>query len=41
MKPLSLVIAFTPLIVFSLLSRVVPHGCIGVSRVAAAAIRGA
>jgi len=26
MKPLSLIIAFTPLIVFSLLSRVLPHG---------------
>jgi hypothetical protein len=26
MKPLSLIIAFTPLIVFSLLSPVLPHG---------------
>jgi hypothetical protein len=31
MKPLSLIIAFTPLIVFSLLSRVLPHGYIGVA----------
>ena len=37
MKPLSLIIAFTPLIVFSLLSRVLPHGDIGVAGLVAAA----
>jgi hypothetical protein len=36
MKPLSLIIAFTPLIVFSLLSRVLPHGYIGVAGLVAA-----
>jgi hypothetical protein len=36
MKPRSLIIAFTPLIVFSLLSRVLPHGYIGVAGVVAA-----
>jgi hypothetical protein len=35
-KPLSLIIAFTPLIVFSLLSRVLPHGYIGVAGLVAA-----
>jgi hypothetical protein len=35
-KPLSLVIAFTPLIIFSLLSRVLPHGYIGVAGLVAA-----
>jgi hypothetical protein len=36
MKPLSLIIAFTPLIVFSLLSRALPHGDIGVAGLVAA-----
>jgi hypothetical protein len=36
MKPLSLIIAFTPVIVFSLLSRVLPHGYIGVAGLVAA-----
>jgi hypothetical protein len=36
MKPLSLIIAFTPLIIFSLLSRVLPHGYIGVAGLVAA-----
>ena len=36
MKPLSRIIAFTPLIVFSLLSRVLPHGYIGVAGLVAA-----
>ena len=36
MKPLSLIIAFTPLIVFSLLSRVLPHDYIGVAGLVAA-----
>ena len=36
MKPLSLIIAFTPLIVFSLLARVLPHGDIGVAGLVAA-----
>src|SRR5580698_1847952 len=38
MKPLSLVLAFLPLIVFSLLSRVLPHGDIGVAGLVAAVI---
>jgi MFS family permease len=36
MKPLSLIVAFTPLIVFSLLARVLPHGAIGVAGLVAA-----
>jgi hypothetical protein len=35
-KPLSLIIAFTPLIIFSLLSRGLPHGYIGVAGLVAA-----
>jgi hypothetical protein len=38
MKPLTLILAFTPLIAFSLLSRFLPHGYIGVAGLAAAAI---
>jgi hypothetical protein len=36
MKPLALILAFAPLIVFSLLSRFLPHGYIGVAGLAAA-----
>ena len=38
MKPLTLILAFLPLIAFSLLSRFLPHGYIGVAGLAAAAI---
>jgi hypothetical protein len=38
MKPLTLVLAFLPLIVFSALARFLPHGSIGVAALAAAAI---
>jgi hypothetical protein len=38
MKPLTLVLAFLPLIAFSLLSRVLPHGYIGVAGLVAAVI---
>jgi hypothetical protein len=38
MKPLTLVLAFLPLIVSSLLSRFLPHGDIGVAGLAAAVI---
>ena len=38
MKPLSLILAFAPLIVFSLLSRFLPHGYIGVAGLAAALV---
>jgi hypothetical protein len=38
MKTLSLILAFLPLIVFSLLSRFLPHGYIGVAGLAAAVI---
>ena len=34
MKPLTLILAFTPLIVFSLLARLLPHGDIGVAGLA-------
>jgi hypothetical protein len=36
LKPLSLILAFLPLIVFSLLSRLLPHGYIGVAALVAA-----
>ncbi len=36
MKPLALILAFAPLIVFSVLSRFLPHGYIGVAGLAAA-----
>jgi intracellular septation protein A len=36
MKPLALILAFGPLIVFSLLARFLPHGYIGVAALAAA-----
>ena len=36
MKPLTLILAFTPLILFSLLSRFLPHGDIGVAGLVAA-----
>jgi intracellular septation protein A len=36
MKPLTLILAFTPLIVFSLLARLLPHGYIGVAALIAA-----
>jgi hypothetical protein len=35
MKPLTLILAFTPLIVFSLLARLLPHGYIGVAALVA------
>jgi hypothetical protein len=38
MKPLTLILAFLPLIAFSLLSKYLPHGYIGVAGLAAAAI---
>jgi hypothetical protein len=38
MKPLALILAFLPLIAFSLLSRVLPHGDIGVAGLVAAVI---
>jgi hypothetical protein len=38
MKPLTLIFAFLPLVVFSLLSRFLPHGDIGVAGLAAALI---
>jgi hypothetical protein len=38
MKPLTLILAFLPLTAFSLLSRFLPHGDIGVAGLAAAAI---
>ena len=38
MKSLTLILAFLPLIVFSLLSRFLPHGYIGIAGLAAAAI---
>ena len=38
MKPLSLILAFLPLIAFSLLSRVLPHGYIGVAGIVSAVI---
>ena len=38
MKPLTLILAFLPLIAFSLLSRVLPHGYIGVAGLVAAVI---
>jgi intracellular septation protein A len=38
MKPVTLVLAFLPLIVFSLLSRFLPHGDIGIAGLAAAVI---
>jgi uncharacterized membrane protein YfcA len=37
MKPLTLILAFTPLIVFSLLARLLPHGDIGVAALVAVA----
>src|ERR1700722_7101032 len=36
MKPVTLILAFLPLIVFSLLSRFLPHGDIGIAGLAAA-----
>jgi hypothetical protein len=38
MKPLTLILAFMPLIVFSVLSRFLPHGYIGVAALVAAAV---
>ena len=38
MKPLTLILAFLPLIVFSLLSRLLPHGDIGIAGLAAALV---
>jgi hypothetical protein len=38
MKPLALILAFLPLIAFSLLSRVLPHGDIGIAALVAAVI---
>jgi hypothetical protein len=38
MKPLPLILSFLPLIVFSLLARLLPHGDIGVAALAAAVI---
>ena len=38
MKPLTLILAFLPLIAFSLLSRFLPHGYIGIAGLAAALI---
>ena len=38
MKTLTLILAFLPLIAFSLLSRFLPHGYIGVAGLAAAVI---
>jgi hypothetical protein len=38
MKPLTLILAFLPLITFSLLSRLLPHGYIGIAGLAAAVI---
>ena len=38
MKPLTLILAFLPLIVFSLLSRFLPHGDIGIAGLAAAVV---
>jgi DNA-binding HxlR family transcriptional regulator len=38
MKPLALILAFLPLIAFSLLSRVLPHGDIGIAGLVAAVI---
>ena len=38
MKSLTLVLAFLPLIVFSLLARFLPHGYIGIAGLAAAAV---
>jgi hypothetical protein len=38
MKPLTLILAFLPLIAFSLLARLLPHGYIGVAGLAAAVI---
>ena len=38
MKPLTLILAFLPLIVFSVLSRFLPHGYIGIAGLAAAVI---
>ncbi len=38
MKPLTLILAFSPLIVFSLLSRLLPHGDIGIAGLAAALV---
>src|SRR6201996_2949298 len=38
MKPLTLILAFLPLIVFSLLARFLPHGYIGIAGLAAAAV---
>jgi hypothetical protein len=38
MKPLALILAFTPLIVFSLLARFLPHGDIGYAGLAAAVV---
>jgi intracellular septation protein A len=35
MKPLTLILAFTPLIVFSLLARLLPHGDIGIAALVA------
>jgi hypothetical protein len=38
MKPLTLILAFLPLVVFSVLARFLPHGYIGVAGLAAAAV---
>jgi hypothetical protein len=38
MKSLTLILAFLPLIVFSLLARFLPHGYIGIAGLAAAAV---
>src|SRR5580692_6892230 len=38
MKPLPLILSFLPLIVFSLLARLLPHGDIGAAALAAAVI---
>jgi hypothetical protein len=38
MKPLTLILAFSPLVVFSLLSRLLPHGDIGIAGLAAALV---
>jgi O-antigen/teichoic acid export membrane protein len=38
MKPLTLILAFSPLAVFSLLSRLLPHGDIGIAGLAAALV---
>ena len=38
MKPRSIVVAFLPLVVFSVLARLLPHGSIGIAGLAAAAV---